>query len=601
MTSLRPNDFARRSPNVVLALTLVALLAGCPERSAGDARDAALIGTGNGSGAAGQDLQSATVPPPRVDTLPRDSIADLPRATVDTRYVVPTGQVIRVDARGNLQSALNKAQPGDVVMLASGATYVGNYTLPTRRCGTGAITVRTDIADSLLPPVGQRMNPSYAPRLAKIVTRNSTAALKTSNPTCGWRIMGLEISASPELSGSTVNYGLLLLGDGGWRGGGDNQTSLSRVPSRLIVDRVFVHGLAGTNTVRCIALNGAQSAIIDSWISDCHAKGFDSQAIEGWNGPGPYLIENNFLAGAGENVMFGGADPGIENLIPADITIRRNHFYKDPAWKGVWTVKNLFELKSAQRVLVEGNVFENCWADAQAGMAIVIKSSTGNQAGQANWQGTTDVTFRYNLVKNSPRGFNVQAADGPTDLHVARVRAENNLFENIGHSNGTGTDGWLMLLTHDLRDVSIRHNTFVHNVPNFGIALVMDYGEGRAKHLTITDNVFTSPAGYAVFYSGTKVGIESLRAMAGDSWKFEHNVVAGVEAQFAPWHPPQNWYPPTVAGIGFVDPVVSDYRLSAKSPFKAHSRDGSDPGVDMARMRKETAGVVQVDSTPRAR
>ena len=259
----------------------------------------------------------------------------------------------------------------------------------------------------------------------------------------------------------------------------------------------------------------------------------------------------------------------------------------------MWTVKNLFELKSAQRVLVEANVFENCWADAQAGMAIVIKSSTGNQAGQANWQGTTDVTFRYNLIRNSPRGFNVQAADGPTDLHVARIRAEQNLFENIGRSNGTGQDGWLMLLTHDLRDVTIRHNTFVHNVPNFGIALVMDYGEGKAKHLNITDNVFTSPAGYGIFYSGTKVGIESLRAMAGSSWTFERNVVAGIEGQFAPWHPPQNWYPPAVTGIGFVDPVVGDYRLSAKSPYKGRGPAGKDPGVDLNRLRKEIDGVVQ--------
>jgi hypothetical protein len=572
-------------------LIMAVVLAGCPGGSTPDA-DASFVATGERSESGSADSQGATVSPPRVDTLPRDSVADLPRATVDTRYSAPTGRVIRVDARGNLQSALNRAQPGDVVALSSGATYTGNYVLPGRACGKEPITVRTDVPDSLLPPAGERITPAYASRLAKIVTKNSVAALKTTNPTCGWRLMGIEISASPTLSPSVVNYGLLVLGDGGWREGGDNQTSLSRAPSRIIVDRAFVHGLPATNTIRCIALNSAQSAIIDSWVSDCHAKGFDSQAIEGWNGPGPFLIENNFLAGAGENVMFGGADPGIGNLIPADITIRRNHFYKDPAWKGVWTVKNLFELKSAQRVLVEANVFENCWADAQAGMAIVIKSSTGNQAGQANWQGTTDVTFRYNLIRNSPRGFNVQAADGPTDLHVARIRAEDNLFENIGRSNGTGQDGWLMLLTHDLRDVTIRNNTFVHNVPNFGIALVMDYGNGQAKHLNITDNVFTSPAGYGIFYSGMKVGTESLRAMAGNSWKFERNVIGGVEAQFAAWHPPQNWYPPSIASIGFVDPVTGDYRLSAKSAYKARGRGGRDPGVDLNRLRKEIDGVV---------
>jgi len=576
----------RRRPFVVLGL---AALLGCPERSTPQSSDAALSAGHDGQGA-NTDVQS--VPAPRLDTLPRDSVADLPRATVDARYVAPTGQTIKVDARGNLQSALNRAQPGDVVAIASGATFVGTFTLPAKRCGTAWITVRTDVPDSLLPPEGQRITPTYAPRLAKLVTKDGQPALRTANPTCGWRIMGLEVTASPELTPDKLNYALMALGDGGWKAGGDTQTSLSKVPSRLILDRVFLHGQPTTNTVRCLALNSAQTAVVNSWIADCHAKGFDSQAIEGWNGPGPYLIENNFLAGAGENVMFGGADPGIENLIPADITIRRNHFYKDPAWKGRWTVKNLFELKSAQRVLIEGNVFENNWADAQAGMAIVIKSSTGNQAGQHNWQGTTDVTFRYNHIRNSPRGFNLQGADGPTDLHVARVRAENNLFENIGTFNGTGQDGWLMLLTHDLRDVSIRHNTFVHNVKDFGLALVMDYGEGQARHINITDNVFTSPAGYAIFYSGKKAGIESLNALAGSSWTFRGNLIGGFDPQFTSIHPPQNWYTRTVASIGFLDPVGGDYRLSAKSDYKAHGRDGRDPGVDFNRMKKETDGVV---------
>ena len=293
--------------------------------------------------------------------------------------------------------------------------------------------------------------------------------------------------------------------------------------------------------------------------------------------------------------MFGGADPGISGLSPSDITIRRNHVYKDPAWKGRWTVKNLFELKNARRVLVEQNVFENNWADGQSGMAIVIKSSQ-DACGTCTWQGTTDVTFRYNIVRNSPRGFNAQAVDcsgqACVDVHVRRVLVENNLFANIGSFNGTGSDGWLLLLTHDLRDVAIRHNTFAGNLPTSGTALVMDYGDKQARHLTITDNVFTSPVGYGVFYSGTKVGIESLRAMAGDSWTFKRNVIGGVSPEFVAWHPPQNWYPPTVGRIAFVDPVGGDYRLSAKSDFKEHGEAGTDPGADLNGLRKLTEGVV---------
>ena len=582
-------------PNVIAIHRLLgaaaglSVLIGCPERSTPQSNPTA-------DSTVLRDVRaSIAATPAQNDTATRDSIADLPRSQVDVRSVPPTGQTIRVGANDNLQSALDRARPGDVIRLAPGATYAGNFTLPTRACGSAPIVIRTDVPDSELPGEGVRITPAAAPRLAKIATRNDKPALRTTNPTCGWRLFGLEVTVTSDLAPGAIHYALIALGDGGWAKGGDMQTSPARVPSRIILDRVFVHGQEATNLVRCIALNSARSAVVNSWISDCHAKGFDSQAIEGWNGPGPFLIENNFLSGAGETVMFGGADPGITGLSPTDITIRGNHFFKDPSWKGRWTVKNLFELKNARRVLIENNLFENNWADAQSGMAIVIKSSQ-DSCGTCTWQGTTDVTFRYNMVKNSPRGFNLQAVDCSgqecVDVHVRRVRAENNLFYNIGTFNGTGSDGFLMLLTHDLRDVAIRHNTFVGNIPTRGTPLVMDYGNGKARNLTITDNVFTSGVGYAVFYSGTKVGSESLRAMAGDSWTFARNVIGGVDPQYVRLHPPGNWYAPTVAHIGFVDQEGGDFRLRPKSEFKQHGQGGTDPGADLNGLKKRLDGVV---------
>lgn len=555
------------------------------------------------SAAAGESasgLQDASVTAAQIasnqepDTVTRDSVANLPRGTVDTRYVEPTGRTVRVEARGDLQSALDRAQPGDVILLAPGATYTGGFVLPKRACKPNAwITVRTDLPETAPAASKERVTPATASRFAKLMLEKSGAVLKTANPTCGWWITGLELTASPKPSSETVNYGLVMLGDGGWREGGDTQTSYDKVSSRIVLDRVYLHGQATTNTTRCLALNSANSAVTNSWLSDCHAKGFDSQAIVGWNGPGPFLIENNYLGGAGENVMFGGGDPGIQGLSPSDITIRRNYVAKDPAWKGRWTVKNLFELKNARRVLVEGNIFENNWADGQAGMAIVIKSSGDANAANARWQGTTDLTFRNNVVRNSPRGVSLQAVDcsgqACVDVHVRYVRMENNLFENIGTFNGTGQDGWHFLWSGDLKDVSITHNTFVSNTKEFGMAVVME-GDGTAKNLVVTDNVFTNPIGYAVFHSGKKVGIESLRAFAGTSWTFTRNVFAGVNPEFAGWHPPGNYYPP-IASIGFVDPTFFDYRLSAKSQFKMHGQGGSDPGVDMKSLKAAIEGV----------
>jgi uncharacterized protein YjdB len=512
-------------------------------------------------------------------------LPQLPSSTPSASVPAPTGRTIKVAAGGDLQAAINSAQPGDVVALAPGASFIGHFSLPAKAC-TGWITLRTDISDGSLPGAGSRITPSYAGQLAKLVTPDAEPALRTAIPTCQWRVFGIEITGT--LPSTSIQYGIVTLGDGGWVGGGDQQVSLDKVPQDLVLDRVYIHGTPTLNTVRCVALNSGRTSIVNSYFDMCHAKGFDSQAIEGWNGPGPYLIENNFLAGAGENIMFGGADPGISGLSPSDITIRGNHVYKDPSWKGVWTVKNLLELKNARRVLIENNVFENNWADAQSGMAIVIKSTTDSCGTGCMWEGTTDVTFRYNLVQNSPRGFNVQAYDNSyvptgTNVHVQRVRAENNLFLNIG----TGGDGWLALLTHDLTDVALIHNTFIGNLPTSGTALVMDYAGGSAKGIQLDDNIFYGHNDYAIFYSGMQVGTKSLEAFAGTSWSFTRNIVASVNPQYVAWHPAASWYPATATSIGF----NSDYSLAASSPYKGKSA-GIDPGADVAGVTSRTAGVV---------
>ncbi len=151
---------------------------------------------------------------------------------------------------------------------------------------------------------------------------------------------------------------------------------------------------------RCVVLNSRTSAVVDSWLSDCHGKGMDTQAIITWASPGPLKIENNHLEGAGENIMFGGADPNVYGVVPSDITIRHNHVFKPLSWKGVWSVKNLFEVKNAQRVLLESNIFENNWSDAQTGFAIVLKSA--NQGGRCDWCVAQDLTIRHQPDQELP-------------------------------------------------------------------------------------------------------------------------------------------------------------------------------------------------------
>ena len=77
---------------------------------------------------------------------------------------------------------------------------------------------------------------------------------------------------------------------------------------------------------RGVLLNGIAMVVKNCYISDMKSTLQDSQAIGGWNGPGPFQIINNYLEASGENVLFGGAPPVIKGVVPSDILIKRNHF-----------------------------------------------------------------------------------------------------------------------------------------------------------------------------------------------------------------------------------------------------------------------------------
>ena len=84
--------------------------------------------------------------------------------------------------------------------------------------------------------------------------------------------------------------------------------------------------------------------------------------------------------------MFGGADPRIPDAVPSDIEVVQNHMAKplrwkkdDPSFEGTqWSVKNLFELKNARRVRIDGNLLEYNWPQAQNGCHGAVSTSAGS-------------------------------------------------------------------------------------------------------------------------------------------------------------------------------------------------------------------------------
>ena len=470
----------------------------------------ALAALAAGAGTAGAQGATRTTP-------------ELPRHTVDTRLPAAPGRTVRVDAGDDLQRAIDRARPGDVLALAPGATFRGSFTLPAKD-GEGWITIRT-AGDAGLPRPGERITPAAAPRLARIVATSQEPAFRALPRAHHYRLMLLEVTAEPRVK---RNGGLVRLGTSR-----EAQNTLAEVPHRLILDRVYVHGHPAMHLKRCVELNSAWSAVVDSYLSECHGRGQDTQAILGWNGPGPFKIENNRLEGAGENVMFGGSDPSIPDLVPSDIEIRGNHIVKPRAWDGRWTVKNLVELKNAQRVLVEGNVLEGSWKDGQVGFAIVLKSV--NQNGRCDWCVTRHVTVRWNTVRDAAGGIAMSGAVNnghrPGEW-LNNVLVADNYFD-VGSASPKAVGRFLQMSGH-LWNITIERNTVL------ATKAVLAPGNGRQRNVYVADNVFGGSR-YAVKGQGARAGQATMERY-WDGYSFVGNALVGERAAA---YPPRNFFPAT--------------------------------------------------------
>ncbi len=596
---------------------------------------------------------------------------------------------INVPADGNLQSALNAAQPGDVIMLQPGATYVGNFVLPNKGALSAFITIRSAAADSQLPAAGVRITPAYAAMLPKIRSGNSAAAISTAAATNHWKLMFLEFQANQNGYGDIIDLGM----------GDSTQTQLSQVPYALVLDRVYVHGDPVMGQKRGVAVNSSDTQVLNSWISECKGVGQDTQALGGYNGPGNYVIENNYLEGAGENVLFGGADPPIANLVTTNITFRRNYLSKPVAWRDpivatpagvtavaapgngtlaagtyyykvvarapagqttkaisspsvevsatiaagasgaiaiswkpiagasdylvfgrsagaenvywtattpsftdsgaagasgapgsatIWSVKNVFELKNAQDVVIEGNVFENLWVGGQSGYPIVF--TPRNQNGTAPWAVVQRITFQHNLVRHTAGGVNILGTDNlaPSQL-TNHITIRDNLFEDMGTTWGSGSKTIMIGPGGD--SFTIDHNTFITN----DTTIVALYGGTATAPTPITGLVFTNNMSehrtYGFFGDNFGSGMPTINAYLPGS-VITRNVLAGGTASK---YPAGNFFPSVVDwDAGFVNYAAADYHLLASSPYKNAGTDGADLGANIDRINGEIAGIAIV-------
>ena len=493
---------------------------------------------------------------------------ELPRATVEIPQLKSGGHTIRVAAGESLQKALDDAKPGDRIELQPRATYEGPFRLKAKD-GDDWIVITSS---GTLPKPGRRVQPSEAAAMPKLISAGDYV-VATDPGAHHYRFVGVEVAPK---AGAFVSTLLQF---------GDRETSADAVPHHLIVDRCYVHGDPKVGARRGVAANGRHVAVIDSYVSDFKEVGADSQAVSGWNGPGPIKIANNYLEGAGENVMFGGADPAIANLVPSDIEVVHNHLAKPLRWRkgdasfeGVeWSVKNLFELKNVRRVVVSGNLLEYNWPQAQNGFSILF--TVRNQDGRAPWSTIEDVTFANNLIRHVAAGVNMLGKDDNNPSQQARrIAVRNNVFFDVG---GTWGGGRLFQMLDGVANVTIDHNT------GFQTGSIL-FGGDHAPHtgFAFTNNVvMLNDSG--VTGSSAGEGTDSLKRYFPDAVFRRNIIIGGVAGRY----PQDNFFPASLQDAGLTMPHGDDFRLTLVRPYARAGTDGRDPGADADAVAAALAGV----------
>ncbi len=542
----------------------------------------------------------------------------LPQVYVDTRWNPPVGgNTWRAHTPQEFQHALDASSPGDTITLDAGATYEGNFTVPAKSNPNHKWIYIESSELATLPRPGKRMHPeSDAAKMPKIVTGNESAAIRIAAGATNYRLVGLELYSkstqgcgprrAPPVNCST--YSLI-----------DMPVAESKpLPDAITVDRCFLHG-SDTQDVRVgVVANGTNIAVVDSYISDIHQSTSDSQAILAYWTPGPIKVVDNFLSSTSENLMCGGAGGARNPYVPSDIEIRNNHFFKPEKWavagltlppEARWSVKNSLEFKSARRVVVTGNVFENNWVGAQWGFAIVLTVRTSDSG---NFAVVDDITIENNLLKNVTSGFSSLEHDDNCTLLKApfcnnsgeakRWKIANNLIllRNAGAPGGQRPLAFGIL--PELTDVVIQHNTVVAGAGTECWASVYFSVEGASKlplarssthNLWITDNVLCRPP--TGDWGGQ--GTSGLMSYMGDppplEKRFTGNLIYAPGNSVPPSFPSGNLITPLP--LRFADPKTGDYQL--RSPEWTRTTDGKPAGVDVRVLNTAISGVTGATSS----
>lgn len=315
------------------------------------------------------------------------------------------------------------------------------------------------------------------------------------------------------------------------------------------------------------------------WASESHAssQGFDS---------GPYKDVNNWEEGGACTWFSGGGPTDTQGGPGNDMEVRRNYFGRDLNYRQLtggagnspappygcgpidhnsghdtcpfnYAIKNSIEAKIGHRMLMDGNVIENVWSDAQAGFCILFNARTcsGGQACGVYDSVTglpknaiDSIRFTNNWIRNCPQTIQMSNRSGiPGDggglsLPVKNEDYVNNLFTNVGDQNQFGNPGdnwqWVSgsnnypcnmthvstLVTANCLPQQVDITSKISKIASVGNTVTITYTQARLDPMLCGPNGTGTPsvciaAGQSVILSGYP-GWNGVFAMTGTAGMF---------------------------------------------------------------------------------
>lgn len=460
----------------------------------------------------------------------------------------PVNNVVRIKTTDNLQKAIDGAISGTTILVQPGV-YDG-------------IILRGRIANiSILPdttnlPVG-RIDPSYTSGLIQL--RANVGPLPTN------------IISEPGASGYNLVGFCLIPGRNDVAMvelGSDTTGLVTDQPDNVILDRCLFIADPNNGGKRAINGNCRSFSLINSygdnfWFSD------DAQVFATDNGPGPYLIQNNYMVSSGENIIFGGGDSISPAMMPGNVIIRGNYLTKPLSWMGKAgaTIKNSFELKACQHALIENNIMENVWVNGQAGM--LLQFTPRNQNGAAIWSGLNDITFQYNLVRNGAGGLSITGVDNNhPSARTNLIKVLNNLFMNFDQVK-FGPNGRCLQIIDGPNNFEYAFNTIVNIA---GLNSAVNFSGLPCDNLNIHDNVLSEGA-YGMIGDDSGVGVPSWNTYTKTS-QFNNNLIQRTTTERVVNYP----------GVGNV--VVNGAALDANyKPLPSYGLPNAGVNIDLLKQK----------------